>query len=64
MSRVAEIQDRLLESKIEGWLFYDHHVRDPLAYRILRFEAPRTPTRRWFYYIPATGEPRALVHRI
>lgn len=49
---------------IPGWLFYDHHVRDPLAYRILRFEVPRTPTRRWFYFIPAEGEPQGLVHRI
>lgn len=64
MSRIEEIQDRLRESKLEGWLFYDHHIRDPLAYRILRFEAPRTPTRRWFYFIPAEGEPRLLVHRI
>ena len=64
MSRVAEIQERLRESQIEGWLFYDHHVRDPLGYRILRFDAPRIPTRRWFYFIPSTGEPRGLVHRI
>jgi Xaa-Pro aminopeptidase len=49
---------------IPGWLFYDHHRRDPLAYRILKFEPPRTPTRRWFYFIPAAGEPLALVHRI
>ncbi|MBL8227134.1 MAG: M24 family metallopeptidase, partial [Bryobacterales bacterium] len=49
---------------IPGWLFYDHHRRDPLAYRILRFEPPRTPTRRWFYFIPAEGDPQALVHRI
>lgn len=64
MSRIAEIQARLRELNIPGWLFYDHHFRDPLAYRVLQFEAPRTPSRRWFYVIPAQGEPRALVHRI
>lgn len=64
MSRIAEIQDVLRQLGIPGWLFYDHHRRDPLAYRILKFEPPRTPTRRWFYFIPAEGEPLALVHRI
>jgi Xaa-Pro aminopeptidase len=49
---------------VAGWLFYDHHVRDPLAYGVLRFKAPRTPSRRWYYYIPAQGEPMALTHRI
>ncbi|MCS7025914.1 MAG: M24 family metallopeptidase [Bryobacteraceae bacterium] len=64
MSRIAEIQEILRKLGIPGWLFYDHHRRDPLAYRILQFEPPRTPTRRWFYFIPAQGEPQALVHRI
>lgn len=64
MSRIAEIQEVLRQLGIPGWLFYDHHRRDPLAYRILKFEPPRTPTRRWFYFIPAEGDPQALVHRI
>ena len=53
----------LREQKTDGWLFYDHHGRDPLAYRILGFEAGHV-TRRWFYLVPAEGEPRKLVHRI
>ncbi|MBL8174283.1 MAG: aminopeptidase P family protein [Bryobacterales bacterium] len=64
MSRIQDIQDCLKEHGIPGWLFYDHHLRDPLAYRILQFQAPRTPSRRWFYLIPARGEPIGLVHRI
>jgi len=64
MVPVAEIQDALRARGIPGWLFYDHHKRDPLAYRILRFEPHRTPTRRWYYFIPAVGEPVALVHRV
>ena len=39
-------------------------MRDPLAYRVLGFTPPRTPTRRWYYLIPAEGEPRGLEHRI
>jgi len=49
---------------LDGWLFFDHHERDPLAYRVLQFSVPRTPTRRWYYFIPAHGEPRGLVHAI
>jgi Xaa-Pro aminopeptidase len=61
---IAEIQKRLQEANLPGWLFYDHHHRDPIAYRVLGFEAPRTPTRRWFYLIPSGADPVALVHRI
>ncbi len=57
------IQAALREQKMDAWLFYDHHGRDPLAYRILGFEAGHV-TRRWYYLIPANGDPRKLVHRI
>ena len=58
------LQAALREHKFDGWLFYDHHYRDPLAYRILGLGEGLHVTRRWFYFIPATGEPRKLVHRI
>ena len=58
------IQEEIRNEKLDGWLFFDHHVRDPLAYRVLGFQAPRIPTRRWYYFIPAQGEPHKLVHRI
>jgi Xaa-Pro dipeptidase len=61
---VAAIQEELIREGLDGWLFFDHHVRDPLAYRVLGFEASRIPTRRWYYFIPAAGAPRGLVHRI
>jgi len=59
----AAIQAALREAKLDGWLFYDHHRRDPIAYRVLGI-APAMVTRRWYYLIPATGEPSKLVHRI
>lgn len=62
--RLTEIQAALREQRLDGWLFFDHHERDPLAYRILEFRPPRHVTRRWYYLIPAEGEPRALVHRV
>jgi Xaa-Pro dipeptidase len=61
---LAAIQSALRENKVDGWLFYDHHHRDPLAYSILGLDPHAHVTRRWYYFIPATGEPKKLVHRI
>jgi Xaa-Pro aminopeptidase len=60
---LSAIQTALRENKLDGWLFYDHHDRDHLAYRILGIKGGHV-TRRWYYFIPAQGEPRKLVHRI
>lgn len=61
---LPRIQEALRREKLDGWLFFDHHVRDPLAYRVLGLPQPGHVTRRWYYLIPAAGEPRGLVHRI
>ncbi|HEX8814029.1 MAG TPA: Xaa-Pro peptidase family protein [Terriglobales bacterium] len=61
---LAAIQSALRERNIDAWLFYDHHHRDPIAYRILGLPANLMVTRRWFYLIPAQGEPVKLVHKI
>src|SRR5260370_2433123 len=62
--QIEEIQKALREEKLDGWLFFDHHQRDPLAYRILNLAPGRTVTRRWYYLIPALGDPKGLVHAI
>src|SRR5882757_1473398 len=62
--RVAEIQKALQAAKLDGWLFYDFRGSDPLAARILRLGDHASGSRRWFYYIPATGEPTKIVHSI
>ena len=59
--QIEEIQKALREEQLDGWLFFDHHQRDPLAYRVLGL-SPGTATRRWYYLIPASGEPKGLVH--
>jgi Xaa-Pro dipeptidase len=61
---LPRIQEALRREKLDGWLFFDHHGRDPLAYRVLGFPFPGHVTRRWYYLIPAEGEPQGLVHRI
>jgi Xaa-Pro dipeptidase len=64
MPDIKAIQSEMRGSKIDGWLFYDHHHRDPIAAHILGVGKNGMATRRWFYFIPAKGEPRKLVHRI
>ena len=61
---LAAIQTALRDADFDGWLFYDHHHRDPLAYGILGLDPGMHVTRRWFYLVPAVGEARKLVHRI
>src|SRR5437879_565340 len=61
---LAAIQSALRERNIDAWLFYDHHHRDPIAYRVLGLPAGLMVTRRWFYLIPSQGEPVKLVHKI
>lgn len=61
---VPKIQKALQDSKLDGWLFYDFHDRDPIAARVLQMDRNRPSTRRWFYFIPANGTPQKLVHQI
>lgn len=58
------IQSALHERNLDAWLFYDHHHRDPIGYKVLGLPESMMVTRRWFYLIPREGEPTKLVHRI
>jgi len=57
------VQNDLRAAKLDGWLFYDFRGRDPIAHRILMLPASMR-TRRWFYFVPAKGAARKLVHKI
>ncbi len=61
---LTAIQSALRERTFDAWLFYDHHHRDPIAYSVLGLREDLMVTRRWFYLIPAQGDPAKLVHRI
>ncbi len=61
---IDKVQEALRELNIPAWLLYGFHDRDPIALRILQFKTDPLATRRWFYLIPAQGEPQKLVHRI
>jgi Xaa-Pro dipeptidase len=62
--KLDAIQAALRSGGHDGWLFYDHHHRDLIGERILGLDPKAHVTRRWYYLVPAEGEPRKLVHRI
>jgi Xaa-Pro dipeptidase len=64
MPQIEAIQNELRAQGLDGWLFYDFHHRDPIAAHILGLDPGGMGTRRWFYLIPARGNPQKLVHRI
>lgn len=62
--RISDIQQALRDAGLAGWLFYDFRRSDPLSYRILLLDQNKFASRRWFYFVPAEGEPTKVVHRI
>jgi len=60
---LSEMQSDLRAAGLHGWLFYDFRGRDPIAQRVLALP-PGMRTRRWFYFVPAKGSPKKLVHKI
>ena len=62
---IAAVQQSLKAEGLDGWLLYDFHGSNPIAARLLgTANGAKMTTRRWFYLVPATGEPRGLVHAI
>jgi Xaa-Pro aminopeptidase len=64
MFSVDSVQQALRQFGFDGWLLYDFRGSNVLARRVLGMDHLPTTTRRFFYCIPATGEPMRLVHRI
>jgi Xaa-Pro aminopeptidase len=61
---IERIQRELVAAGLDGWLLYDFHNRDAIAYRVLGLDAGKFTSRRWFYFIPARGEPVRLCSRV
>lgn len=58
------VQSALAEEGVDGWLLYDFRGLNILAQRVVGLASDGILSRRWFYFIPAKGEPRKLCHRI
>jgi Xaa-Pro aminopeptidase len=62
---VGAVQHALREQGLDAWLLYDFQGANPIAQRLAGLgRGGHMASRRWFYLIPATGEPRGLVHAI
>jgi Xaa-Pro dipeptidase len=61
---LEQVQQALRAEKLDGWLFYDFRKSNPIAYQILLLSQQEMYTRRWFYFIPAQGEPTALLSAV
>ncbi len=64
MFDLAKIQAALRQFQLDGWLIYDFRGLNVLGRRIVELPADQMGSRRWFYFVPASGQPRKLVHRI
>ncbi len=64
MFDLASVQSALREMGVDGWLLYDFRGLNVLARRVLDIPTDAILSRRWFYFIPARGEARKLVHQI
>jgi Xaa-Pro aminopeptidase len=60
---IASIQQALAAEHLAGWLIYDFRGLNAIARELFTFEG-HLVTRRWFYFIPAQGEPVLLAHKI
>ncbi|MEO7271691.1 MAG: M24 family metallopeptidase [Vicinamibacterales bacterium] len=62
---IPAVQRALSQDGLDGWLLYDFQGSNPIAARVAGLAASgKLTTRRWYYFIPASGEPRGLVHAI
>ena len=62
---VAAVQRTLRADGLDGWLLYDFHGSNPIAAALAGLTGGgHMTTRRWYYLIPAAGEPRGVVHAI
>src|SRR5216683_8254514 len=64
MNRLDDIARALQAASLDGWLFYDFRLSDPLAYRILEILSEGIATRRWFCFVPARGKPVVIVSAV
>ena len=63
MFDLPAVQSAIKSQKVDGWLLYDFRGINILAQRVVGLEEKKL-SRRWFYFVPATGEPKKLVHAI
>jgi Xaa-Pro aminopeptidase len=60
---LSAVQAAVRDAGLDGWLLYDFRGQNVLAQRVVGV-AEKKLSRRWFYFVPASGEPKKLAHAI
>lgn len=61
---LERIQQALAAEQLDGWLFYDFRQSNPIAYQVLALPLEDMYTRRWWYFVPRSGAPAAIVSAV
>lgn len=61
---LERIQQALAAEQLDGWLFYDFRQSNPIAYQVLSLSLEDMFTRRWWYFVPRSGAPTAIVSAV
>ena len=64
MPDIARIQKEIAAAGCDGWLLCDFHNRDKIAYQVLGLDFGKFTSRRWYYWIPARGQPVRLCSKV
>jgi Xaa-Pro aminopeptidase len=62
--KLKQIQEGLQSEGLDGWLFYDFRKSNPIAYQVLSLPLNSFFSRRWFYFVPVSGTPTAIVSAV
>lgn len=60
MFDLSKVQQALKREAVDAWLLYDFRGQNTIAREVLGTPEHAILTRRWFYCIPASGDPVAL----
>ena len=63
-TRIDELQETLRAEHLDGWLFFDFRHSNAVAVRVLELPPHAFFSRRWMYYVPASGVPAKLVSSV
>lgn len=64
MPDFTAFQTAVREAGVDGWLFFDFRRSNAIAHRVLELPPHAFFTRRWFYYVPESGTPVAIVSAV
>jgi len=62
--RLPEIQQAIADAGADAWLFFCFQLNDPVSLDLLGVGGRHLVTRRCYYLVPRSGQPKKLNHRL